>query len=56
MIHPIKRRILIALFGLGTIGGFGAGFHSLRYHAWQRHAAFEKHVAQLCTDAAKHAE
>ena len=54
--NPIKRRILIVLFGLGAVAGFGAGFHSLRYHACQRHAAFEQHVAKLCADAAKHAE
>ena len=54
--NPIKRRILMALFAVGALAGFGSGFHSLRARAWQRHAAFEEHVAKLCVDAAKHGE
>jgi hypothetical protein len=48
----------MVLLGLGALGGFAAGFASLRCHrgyhgGWQgRHAAFEQRVAQICTDAA----
>jgi hypothetical protein len=49
----------MVLLGLGALGGFAAGFASLRchhghrQHGWQgRRAAFEQHVAQICADAA----
>jgi hypothetical protein len=60
----IRRRILIVLLSLGTFGGFASGFHSLRNHScgasssscsWQRDS-FERHVAQVCADAALHPE
>jgi hypothetical protein len=61
----IRRRILILLLSLGTFGGFASGFHSLRHHSscgasssscsWH-HDAFERHVAQVCADAALHPE
>ncbi len=51
--NPIKRRILIVLFSLGAVGGFASGIHSLhRAHACHRES-FERHVAQICVDAAK---
>jgi hypothetical protein len=49
----MRRRILIALFALGTIGGYGSGIASASCHARARRAAFERHVAHLCADAAK---
>jgi hypothetical protein len=51
----------MVLLGLGALGGFAAGFASLRCHrgygygphGWHaRRAAFEQHVAQTCADAA----
>jgi hypothetical protein len=55
----MRRRLLIGLLGLGTVVGFGSGLASLfcaggygRHHAWHRRAAFEQHVADLCTQAA----
>ena len=52
----MRRRILIVLLGLGAFVGFAAGFASLRWHrghhGWHRRAAFERHVAEICTDAA----
>jgi hypothetical protein len=54
--NPIKRRILVAVLGLGTLAGFASGFHSVHCHARQRHEAFERHVAAVCIDAAKHAD
>jgi hypothetical protein len=47
------RRLLIALFALGAIGGYGSALAGARCHARARRAAFERHVAHLCADAAK---
>lgn len=51
----MKRRIAIVLLTLGTIGGYAAGFASLRCHGGQRRQAFEQHVAKVCVDAAREA-
>jgi hypothetical protein len=48
-----KKKIVVALLALGTIGGYAAGFASLRCRGQHRRAAFERHVAQLCVDAAR---
>ncbi|MBO6937476.1 MAG: hypothetical protein JJ863_21060 [Deltaproteobacteria bacterium] len=49
----MKRRLLIVLFGFGTIAGFGsAGAHWSRHHHRHRQA-FEAHVARVCVDAAR---
>lgn len=51
----MKRRLLIGLFTFGTLFGFGSGFFSMarwHHHAEHRRAAFERHVADVCTDAA----
>ena len=50
--HP-ARRIAIVLLALGTVGGFGLGFASMRCHGRERRAAFEEHVAKVCVDAAR---
>ncbi len=50
--HPMKRRIVIGLLAAGTVLGYGAGFASLRHHGQARRAAFERHVADTCVDAA----
>jgi hypothetical protein len=51
----MRRRLLIGLLALGTIGGFGSGIASMmgagRCHQ-SRREAFERHVAQVCVDAA----
>ena len=47
------RRVLIALFALGTLGGYGSAIASSSCHAHARRAAWERHVAHLCADAAK---
>ncbi len=51
----MKRRILIALLALGTVGGYGSAFACARHHARERHDAFERHVADLCVGAAERA-
>ncbi|HSC86921.1 MAG TPA: hypothetical protein VLC09_06605 [Polyangiaceae bacterium] len=48
----MKRFILASLLTLGVIGGLCSGFHSLHHHQEHR-AAFERHVAELCVDAAE---
>jgi hypothetical protein len=58
----IRRKIAIVLLTLGSIGGYAAGFASLRAHGggcnWreQRQQAFEQHVARVCVDAARQAD
>lgn len=51
----MKRPLLIALLTLGTLGGFGHGFATLRHHHHQRRAHFERHVAHVCLEAAREA-
>lgn len=43
----------MVLLGLGAIGGYASGFAHM--HACQRHHrdAFERHVADVCVNAAK---
>lgn len=50
----MRRRILMVLLAIGTVGGYAAGF--ARAHACHRAqtAAFERHVAEVCVDAANH--
>ena len=55
----MKRKAVIALLALGTVAGFAAGFSHLRcggQHGWTRRAHFERHVADLCTEAALRAQ
>lgn len=57
--HPIKRAFYITVFSIGTIGGFASGFAHLGAHCathHQRRAAFEDHVADVCTRAAQRAD
>jgi hypothetical protein len=49
----MKRRLLIVLLALGTVGGYGMGFAQMRCHARARHHGFERHVAKICADAAR---
>jgi hypothetical protein len=53
MFIPRRKKFLIALLAAGTIGGYAWGFHSMRWHHWQRQKAFERHIAQICVDAAR---
>jgi hypothetical protein len=49
----MQRRFLIALLAFGAFSGFAGGFASLGCHSQQRHDAFERHIAQVCVDAAR---
>ncbi len=51
--HPRKRKIAIVLLSIGTIVGFASGFASMRGRACARRDAFERHVAEVCVDAAR---
>ncbi len=55
----MKRKLLIALFSFGTIAGFGSGIASMacwHHRAHERRAAFERHVAEVCVEAARRAD
>lgn len=52
----LKRRIIMGLLALGTIGGFAAGFASMGCRAHSRREAWERHVADVCVGAAKRHE
>ena len=49
----MRRKIVIALLTLGTIGGYASGFASMRACNNHRREAFEQHVAKVCVDAAR---
>jgi hypothetical protein len=52
--HPV-RRIKVALLLLGAVAGYASGIVCMRERAHSRHAAFERHVADVCTAAAARA-
>jgi hypothetical protein len=52
----MRRKITIALLTLGTLGGFASGFASLHCRAHSRRAAFERHIAAVCVQAAREAD
>jgi hypothetical protein len=60
----MRRKILIAVLALGTIGGFAAGFarlgrchHDGHGYGWHhRQRDFERRVADVCVDAALRAQ
>jgi hypothetical protein len=49
----MRRKIVIVLLALGTIGGFAAGFARVAHWRHGGREAFERHVAQICADAAR---
>lgn len=52
----MRRKILIVLLSLGTIGGFASGAASMRWRGECHRQAFEQRVARVCVDAARGAE
>ena len=59
--NDMQRKLLMILLGLGAFAGFAAGFARwcygggpLSHHGWraERHAAFERRVADTCTESA----
>lgn len=51
-----RRKLLIGLLAFGTVGGFASGFASMGCRAHARRHAFERHVSELCADAALRAK
>jgi len=49
----MRRPFLLLLLGLGAVVGFSSGVSELRWRHWARRAAFERHVAEICVDAAR---
>ena len=49
----MRRKILITILALGTIGGYAAGFASMGRCGRARRESFERHVAKVCVDAAR---
>ena len=45
----MRRRIVIALLALGTVGGYASGFASLRYGSHCRHGWGEQRAYSSCT-------
>lgn len=52
----MKRKLIMGLLALGTVGGFAGGFASMGCHARNRHEAFERKVADVCVRAARDAD
>ena len=52
----MKRKVIMGLLALGTLGGFASGFASMKCHARNRHEAFERKVADVCVRAAREAD
>ena len=52
----MKRKVIMGLLALGTVGGFASGFASMKCHARNRHEAFERKVADVCVRAAREAD
>ncbi len=52
----MKRKIVIALLTLGTVGGFASGIASMSCRSKHRREAFEKHIADVCVRAARDAD
>jgi hypothetical protein len=49
----MRRRLLIALFAFGTLGGYGSAIAGMSCRAHARRQSFERHVAHICAEAAK---
>jgi hypothetical protein len=52
----VKRRIVMAILAAGAIGGYAMGFHGAFHRHHDRRAAFERHVAEVCVDAARRSD
>ena len=49
----MRRRILMLVLALGAIGGYASGFAHMHACRHGREAAMERHVAEVCLNAAK---
>ena len=46
------RNFRIVALALGVVVGYGFAIHTSR-HGYERREAFERHVGQICVDAAR---
>lgn len=51
-----RHRIMMVVFAIGTIAGYASGFRSMKRCHFERREAFERHVAKVCTEAARDAK
>ncbi len=49
----MRQRFLMGLLAFGALGGYLGGFMSLARHSHGRREAYERHMAQVCIDAAR---
>ncbi len=49
----MRRRALIFVLALGAVAGFASGLYGCHYHRFERHQAFEEHIADVCVRAAE---
>ena len=52
----MKRKALIVVLALGTLGGFASGVASMAYRHNHRRAFFEHKVTKICADAVRQAQ
>jgi hypothetical protein len=52
----MRKRILMVLLAIGAAGGYATGFAHMHKCRRDRHSAFERHVAEVCIEAANHAK
>ncbi len=50
----MRRRMMMALLAIGAVGGYAAGFAHMHACHRAQTSAFERHVAEVCVDAANH--
>jgi hypothetical protein len=43
----------MVLLAIGAVGGYASGFAHLHRCGRERHAAFERHIADVCVGAAR---
>jgi hypothetical protein len=48
-----RRRLLLVLLAFGALAGYGSAAFHMGARAHTRHEAFERHVAEVCLDAAR---
>jgi hypothetical protein len=51
----MKRPIVLALLAVGIVAGYASGLAHLNAYRDARRATFERHVAEVCLNAAKEA-
>lgn len=50
----MKRKLLIAVLAFGTVAGYASALRHMRGCQYERRQHFERHVAKVCIDVARH--